>query len=595
MSFTEFDPRLQGAKRAIPWPTVFGDPVAALMVASPTSGHLMFVDLLAKVQNSTSLDLGTIGPRSIAIDTLREEGWVWCDDGTVVRVDADVANSKLVLVELARATKIHEPNFASWATLVRSVADTARRINRLPALFPPGTGLGASQRLRRTSNTDQRIIDVRSHLLICGPVGPGTIAFYSTEQPGINELYRVSGVTPRVEAGTFDPDTGYLYVVDSSGDGCILRVDPNNTVVLAARFQFSNVQGPVSAQIIDGELFITNERQNRVLVWDLTDPEVPVLVRDETYATGLYWERNPVRFVYTDGVTVIRKFGSLTSLLDHGDYPTEEAGAVAVGVPFEWALHGEIGGITYTLPIIAATYKDTTSTVIDSLLVITNLPYRYTRLSRPSVVNPTFTYTAPGIRGVTYEIRLRVRGRIEGKTYTKGAAAEINAFGAAELGAGYDPLQTQPTLVRNIRWGTWTPAVDTMDNPFVTIAAPGQANYAKFFVAASDEPGTVHDAYTRVIDSILKLRINGRQTIVLTLDWGGDAFSVIPAKVLPTGVDDLYVTPANIALMPPDDDPTHPLVVPWSPRFLVDPVLFNSVRRPFVQLDITHIQQAPGY
>jgi hypothetical protein len=596
VSHTEFDARLQGARAAAVWPTVQGSTTYALLVASPVTGHVVLADLLSRVSGSASLELPGLAPHAVSVDPGREEGWVWCDSGYVVRVGVVIEGNRPVLVEQARAV-VGQRGFCQWATLAQSVTFEDRLIAAGRTVISVPRSLNSSAYRQREDNTDRRLIDTRSHRVIIGPIGEGTIAAFTTELPGITEYARLSGLPPRVEAGVFDFDTGYLYVLDSGGSGAIIELLQDNTLRVAKTFTFPQVQGIVSAQILDGDLHVCCERRNRVLVWDLVDPEAPVLIEDTQYETGLYWERNPIRFIYSDNAP-IRKFGSLTDLMDHGDYPIQEAGEVDYGggVGFQWALHGEIGALTYTLPIVAATYQDTTSIISDVSPAGTSPPpYRFVGMLRPSPVNPTFTFTMPGLAGVAYSLRLRVRGRIEGKTYAQVAASALDEFGAAETSAGYDSRQTQPTLVRNIRWGTWTPAPGAIDNPFITVAAPGQDNYAKFFIAASDAPGTIHDAYTRVIDSILKIRLNGGQSIVLTLDWGGDSTSACPSKVVATGTNDTWVYPANIALMPPDDDPTHPLVVPWLPRFPADPTVFNNTRRPFVQLDVTHVQLAPGY
>lgn len=600
MSFTEFDARLQGAKRAAVWPTVGGADVLALLIASPTTGHVLLADLMARVVPSPSLYLSGLAPRSIAVDGVREEGWIYCDTGWLVRCGVAIVDEHPTLVEQARA-QVGELGFAPWAVIAQGLPTTGRRIAAGRAVEAAPRLGGTSARLIETVAVGTpriRLIDVGSQRVIILPVAEGTIAAFATEAVGIVELSRMAGLPPGVEAGVYDPDSGYLYLVDSGGAGAIIELLPDNSLRAAATFQFPNVQGPVSAQVITSKLYVCTERRNRVLCWDLAVPEAPVLESDTTYDSGLYWEQNPVRFVNNENLSTVRKFGSLPNLLTHADYPVEEAGLsdLGGGVAFAWALHGEIGALTYTLPLEPAAYEDTTSTIFDNLTAgVADPPYNYVRAARPAGPNPTFTFTMPGATGVAYEIRLRIRGRIEGKIYTKGTAAEIDAFGADELAAGYDARQAQVEPRPNVVWGTWTPEPGLKDNPYITIAAPGQDNYAKMFIAAQGVLGAVSDAYTRVINTVLKLRINGGQTLVLTLDWGGDTNTVSPSKVFATGVDDAFVDADNIALMPPDDDESRPLVIPWAPRFPADPVVFQAHRRHFVQLDITHIQLAPGY
>ena len=598
MSYTEFDDRLQGAKRATVWPTVAGAQVLALIVASPVTGQVVMADLLAKLPGSFSFDLTGLSPHSAAFDPGREEGWIYCDSGWLVRVASVIVGTRMELVELARA-KVTDPDaggHAKWAEFAASTIVDGRRIASgrvpIPVGTPPVPFLNnTSALLHRNENADRRIIDTRSNFLIICPVGHGTIAAFNTNNPGVVELSRLSGLTPNVEAGAFNLATGYLYIADSGGQGAIVQLLQNNELRVAAEFAFPNVQGPVSCQIIQGKLVICCERRNRTLTWSLTDPEAPVLLSDVTTDTGLYWERNPVRFVYSDG-TIIRKFGSLPSLLDHGDLPVEEAGEADFGgsIGFEWGLHGEIAALTYTLPVSPAQYQDTTATWTDSAGFVQPDGRTTTLVTRPSAAPDVFTFIMPGVAGAAYDILLRVRGRTEGHDYIQGTASPLDVFGADELAAGYSPDQRQIAPLRGVRWGTWG-TVPLYDTPYITVGVPGDPNYVKFFLCAREGTAAPYGSYLVVTDTILRLRVLGQQAVTLTLEWN-DLLSQIPQKVYPTGTDDAFVNPANMIWQPVDDDSRFPLVVPWSPRFPADPVVFQANRRAFMQIDMTHSQRA---
>lgn len=353
MSTTRYNWRLLGATRSVIVPTIDGEYVGALLTVSPQTGWVTLVDLLKEFDESLGVILDGQGPRSAVVDAVREEGWILCDSGLLVRYGTELPGTPR-LVEQDRLL-IGAKNFARWLILAQSAPDIGNRISDSRNALLPATGLAAAQRLRRTDNPDTplapvyRLIDVASNRLVIAPIGPGTIAAYNTEQNDIVEVSRLSGLSPRVESAAFDDDTGYLYAVDSRGTGHIVQLMPNNVLRDVGIFEFKNVEGPFRAQVIDSQLFVTCERRNRVLVWDLTDPEVPLLADDRHYDSAANWEKNPVVMVnVTDGVTV-QKFGTLPILLDHGDFPVGDMGEYAWNATsaLVWALHPELGAITY--------------------------------------------------------------------------------------------------------------------------------------------------------------------------------------------------------------------------------------------------------
>ena len=745
---TEFDPRLQGATAIHEWPTVAGNRVIALLTASPVTGDVVLVDLLARLPGSAGLNFGAIGPRVLDIDIVREQAWVLCDDGWLVRLTSFVSGSRPGLREIARA-KVGEYGFAKWIMVAQGSARVARRIaaGRALGVAPILGGTSAHLIETVTAGTPRnRIIDTQSQRLVIAPVSPGTVATFSTDRDGVVEVSRVSGLSSGLDAAAFDDATGYLYVIDVRGQGAIIELMPANTLRVATRFDFANCVGPLQARVLGGVLYVTCERRNRVLSWSLTDPEAPVFLADDLYLEA-GWEKNPVRGVYPSTHAVVRKFGSLPTLMNHGDYPVTRANQYddGAGIAFSWALHGDIGALSYQLPLLAADFREVNQLFADAGLRLdarnrtndaqaqgnfsfppfkcvhsmrrptyrtgtvsttgvttlvkdtrvnyprptyvqaaaagyTSPPYssqaaaiaaydpyfnlpteRATLIGvgtkflselapKDSVYLPPFAgpttpllavdsvlddvtavlkvqdlrtaalysdvpiladlpagtllltgstthsakYTIPGIPGVAYRLILRIRALNEPPRVTSGTA--ITAFGAPEIAGGFDPIQTQKSLVRNIRWGSWVVPVGVGDRHHIIIGdTPGEPGYAKFWIGVPETTvpvGPHSDVGVAQTDAQLILRTYGGQNIYLSLNFGADQWCIAPSKSHPTGVDDLYVDADNEAWIPPDDLAEHPLVTPWTP--LHPNQDFNTSRQPFIQVDIQHIQLASG-
>jgi hypothetical protein len=126
-SHTERDPRLFGATNAIHWPRIAGDPVEALLVCSPATGDVLLANLAKRLPYSRGLSLGNMGPRIVVSNYAREDGWVLCDTGWLVRFTAQDTGTALVLAETARA-QISRPGFANWGIYCYSRPTTDRRI-----------------------------------------------------------------------------------------------------------------------------------------------------------------------------------------------------------------------------------------------------------------------------------------------------------------------------------------------------------------------------------------------------------------------------------------------------------------------------------
>lgn len=610
MSFTEFDSRLQGAKRAEVVPTIGGSRVLALLIASPETGHVVLADLLGRLAASPSIQFPQLSPRSLAVDTAREQVWVYCDTGWLIRCQFAVANGQASITEMTRS-KVSAGGFGQWAIFAQGPSETGRRIaaGRAVQAAPRLGGTSASLVETVASGTSRsRIIDVRSHRCVIVPIAPGVIAAYATVSDGIVLASRLNSLVDVLEAGAFDPDTGYLYVFGSGGDAAIVELLPNDQLRLAARITLPNVEGPVSAQIIDGKLYVGCERRNRMTVWDLSDPEAPVLFSDETFDTGSYWSRNPVRFVRNDDLTVVRKFGSIPEFLDHGDFPIEEAGAVVYddNTMFSWALNGEVAALTYTLfiePAVNANpyFSSNDAGGVWARPAVPPDEGRYTTQIGGATPGGDFValYTFPGVKGVRYRTRMRIRGRTESKRVdnTNGASA-LTTLGAVEIAAGYKQVP-QVSTKANTRWGTWVAQAGPVDVATLTIGAPGDDVYSVHYIAVDETYDLTLPAYHRAekacrIDTLLELDVLGGQQIAVRIYYGGDSSTRVPCKHYADGLtSDINVNPNNAELMPPDDDPAYPLAIPWFPR--VTTTLLNQHRYHFLQVDITHIQQAPGY
>lgn len=338
------DWRLQGAVRAEAFTSLADAVVPVLATVSPVTERLVVADLRNRLSAAPDLWLRGLAPRTLAVNLDTSDIWVWCDSGWLVRCHVSDAG---VPIEVARSL-VGVPTEHNWVVLARSTAETGRRVaaGRAPGT-PSLNGTTAELVEKLPSGTPRRrIIDVRSPYLVIGSVGPGTVAVFSTETDGIVEVSRLSGLTSRAEQAAYDASTGYLYLVDSQGRGNILELMPDSTLRFVAAFTFPGVRGPIRAQIVLGFLFVCIEQRNRVIVWDLTDPEDPVATNDTVYPPGAY-PVNPIRLVNMMTGDSIRKFGSLSDVLT-SDLPVTDYGEANADTlqEFVWVLHGEIAALS---------------------------------------------------------------------------------------------------------------------------------------------------------------------------------------------------------------------------------------------------------
>jgi hypothetical protein len=319
----EADRRIQGATRSLAWG------IGAIVIVSPQTGHVTSLERLFGFRHSKSLDLGTDGPCSLAGDRVTDNLWVGCTNGDLVRM----TNTELQPAEVGRVDMGHK---VAWVAMGYSAMTTGRLRD-------------SAARIRTRSpspDPDHRVVEARSDLLVFAPSATGIRVFNAT-QPGMLEVGEIQGV-PSYEAGAFDPATGCLYLASARGEGAVILVNPNNTLTTRAMLSFPQVQGAIQARVIGTALHVICEARNRWLTWDITDPENPVLLGDDTYDVGLYWERNPVRWVTATG-ELLRRSDSWLDFVP-ANWPVTDGGTAYQAVtdePFRWALHGEIGQITW--------------------------------------------------------------------------------------------------------------------------------------------------------------------------------------------------------------------------------------------------------
>jgi hypothetical protein len=315
----EADARICGATRSLAWG------ISAVVIVSPLTKHVTALERLNGFRYSKSLELDS-APCALDGDRDSNSLWVGCTNGDLLRL----TNTELQPAEVGR---VNLGVRVSWVALGKSATGNGRLRS-------------TSARRHESVALDDRILDVRSDLMVFAPSDNG-IRVFNSRLDGLVEMGEIQGV-PSYEAGAFDPTTGCLFLASARGDGAVILVNPDNSLTTLAVLEFPNVQGAIQARVIGSALHVICEARNRWLTWDISDPEAPVLAADDTYDAGLYWERNPVRWVTATG-DLLRRSDSWLDFVP-ANLPITDGGTAYQSItdePFRWALHGEVGQITW--------------------------------------------------------------------------------------------------------------------------------------------------------------------------------------------------------------------------------------------------------
>jgi hypothetical protein len=299
--------------------------IGAVIVVSPQTGHVTALERLTGFRYTKSLHLDS-PPCSLDGDRATNNLWVGCTDGALVRM----TNTDLQPAEVAR---VNLGCKVAWVALGKSATGNGRLRS-------------TSARRHESMALDERILDVRSDLLAFAPSKTG-IRVFNSRLDGLVDMGEIQGM-PAHEAGAFDPTTGCLFLASSRGEGAVVQVNPDNSLTTLAMLSFPNVEGAIQARVVGTVLHVICERRNRWLTWDITDPENPILAADDAYDVGLYWERNPVRWVTATG-ELLRRSDSWLDFVP-ANLPITDGGTAYQNItdePFRWALHGEVGKITW--------------------------------------------------------------------------------------------------------------------------------------------------------------------------------------------------------------------------------------------------------
>jgi len=316
----EADRRIRGATASAAWG------IGGIAIVSPLTEHVTMLERLFGFRFSKSLHLPGVAPLSVSCDRVRNALWVGGANGILVRL----SNDEYQPAELGR---VDLGGRIGWVALGASALDTRNRRD-------------TSAHFLETPAGNQRVSNMRSDFMAFAP-SPTGIRVFNARLDGMQEMGEIQGV-PSYEAGAFDATTGCLYLASRRGQGAVVRVNADNSFTTLSMLSFPNVQGAIQARVIGDALHVICESRNRWLTWDISDPVNPVLAADDTYDVGLYWEQNPVRWITATG-ELLRRTGSWPGFIPQ-DWPIVDGGYAIeplTGDEYRWALHGEIGQITW--------------------------------------------------------------------------------------------------------------------------------------------------------------------------------------------------------------------------------------------------------
>lgn len=477
---TQYDPRVYDARFVARFATPGYEVDDQRYYAIPGTNTVVAFDVNRSL--SQCRDAGDLGEQPQAVAFAAGDLWTVTVEGALIRLDVaepdplDMTNLGHRLVEMSR-DRVDGRN-PTWLLAGRYPTEL-RRVDWL------------GKQLQNDVFADRVEYDIGTDILM-NPWGGAGVECRDAATNTVTS--RLTGFLPQLVCAAYWPEQGRAYFFDDCGRMAVISVSTYGVMDIVNVIDARRLMGlRTDARVLpkgDGtyRLMVASFDYKRVYFFDLTDPDNPV----SQFATDFRTDPNhsPVTTLsYADNPIVFVRGGDV--FMDAVDLPVSAARANTDDILDRVYAHGEIGAVSFLPGESVASILGGVGTTYLPYRIAENTPsgFRYGIALTLVTGNPfpapgdniaifRNSYVFPGDPKCLYSLYVRLRGVIEGNSYSGGVpltTSPVDAGYSAEVASQIGP-------VRNVRYGTNTPGGVTIDRHFIEITDP----HVKYWINANE-------------------------------------------------------------------------------------------------------------